>query len=381
MHPGMRLRTALQKHRPRWRSMEPLTRGPCYHRLVETLPWLLESDPAIRWQVLRDLADASPNTIAAERARIPHQGLGAAILAAQQPDGAWRCPDRPAWLSTLFTLLLLRSTGIDPADPLVQSALSRAESNLRWNDEPGCWDLRPADFRFAPADGQLPPPHGCKPGGNPFYDGEEEPCINGGVLAFGSCFGHPSRTLAARLLAEQLPEGGWNCEAPKSQRASFHTTICVLEGLLEFERAAANQRTAANQQAGADLASESAAARQRAHEYLLERSLFRRRSTDEIANAEFLQLAFPPRYHYDAVRALDYFRAAGVAPDPRMNEAIHYIESRRQTDGSWLLDRAYNEAIPVRLDESVGEPSRWNTLRALRVLRWFHGSHIAVPHL
>jgi hypothetical protein len=339
---------------------------------VDTLAWLLDSDPAIRWQVLRDLTGASAETIAAQRARIAHEGLGAAILRIQQPDGSWRCPDRPAWLSTLFTLLLLRSTGIDPADPLVQSALTRAETNLRWNDEPGCWDLRPSDFHFAPNDGQLPPAHGSKPGGNPFFEGEEEPCINGGVLAFGSCFGHPSHTLAARLLSEQLPEGGWNCEAPNSQRASFHTTSCVLEGLLEYEHSVANQHADASDEA---FVSESAAARQRAHEYLLERSLFRRRSAGEIASPEFLQLAFPPRYHYDVLRALDYFRAAGVSPDKRMNEAIQYFESRRQPNGCWLLDCAYDEAIPVRLSESVGEPSRWNTLRALRVLGWFHGRH------
>ena len=334
---------------------------------MDTLPWLLDSDPAIRFQVLRDLTITSPADLAAERARIPHQGLGGAILALQHLDGAWRRPDCPTWLSTLFTLLLLRSTGIDPASPAVQSALARSEANLRWNDEPGCWDLRRFDFRFEPADGQVPPAHGCKPGGNPFFEGDEEPCINGGVLAFGSYFGHSSRALASRLLSEQLPDGGWNCDAPNSRVSSFNTTICVLEGLLEFERTAGSDP---------NLAAQAAAARARAHEYLLERSLFRRRSTGEVVTSEFLQLAFPPRYLYDVLRALDYFRAAAVTPDPRMNEAIRYIESRRQPDGRWLLDRAYAEALPIPLSESLGEtlgePSRWNTLRALRVLRWFH---------
>ena len=219
------------------------------------------------------------------------------------------------------------------------------------------------DFGPAPEDGK----HGCKAGGNPLFEGEEEPCINGGVLAFGAYFGHPNETLARRLLAEQLPEGGWNCEAPKSTRSSFHTTICVLEGLLEYERAVG---------ATDSMAAEVTAARHRGEEYLLGRHLFRRLSTGEIARPEFLELAFPPRYHYDILRALDYLRAGGHRPDdPRMSDAVQIIENKRQPDGRWLLDRAYDEAITISTGESIGQPSRWNTLRALRVLRWYdkHG--------
>jgi len=308
---------------------------------ADTLNWLLDSDPAIRWQAMRDLTDRSPADIAAERARAAREGLGAQILALQEADGSWRRPDAPAWLSTLFTLLLLRATGIDPIEPAVQSAMARLEAGLRWNDNGGCWELRPPET-----------------GGNTFFQGEEEPCINGGALAVGACFGHPTESLARRLLSEQLEDGGWNCEAPKSSRSSFHATICVLEGLLEYERAV-----------GSD--PEITAARHRAEEYLLRRSLFRRLSTGEVANQEFLELAFPPRYHYDILRALDYFRAAEGQPDPRMSEAVEIIESRRQPDGRWLLDRAYDEALSVETGESVGELSRWNTLRALRVLRWY----------
>ena len=325
------------------------------------LGWLLSSDPSVRWQALRDLADASPDTLAAERARVSREGLAAEILEAQEPDGAWRRPDAPTWLTTLFTLQLLRATGIDPADSAVVSALDRAEANLRWNDYPGFWDLRAADFGPAPAEGK----HGCKPGGNPFFEGEEEPCINGGVLAFGAYFGRPNETLARRLLAEQLPDGGWNCDAPKSRVSSYHTTICVLEGLLEYERAIG----AAHPTSG-----EVAAARSRGEEYLVRRHLFRRLTTGEVASAEFLDLAFPPRYHYDILRALDYLRAAGHdASDPRLADGIQILESKRQPDGRWLLDRAYEEAITIGTGELIGQPSRWNTLRALRVLRWFGG--------
>ena len=307
---------------------------------MDTIDWLLDSDPAISWQAMRDLTDASPASIAAERARVPREGLGAGILACQAPDGSWRRADAPVWLPTLFTLLLLRATGVDRAEPAIEWAVARFEG-LRWNDRGGRWDLRPPET-----------------GGNTFFEGEVEPCINGGVLALGAYFGRPTESLARRLVAEQLDDGGWNCEAPKSVRSSFHTTICVLEGLLAYERAPGP-------------APEITAARRQGEEYLLERRLFRRRSTGEIAHPAFLELAFPPRYHYDVLRALDYFRDAGVHPDVRMGDAVRLVESRRRADGRWLLERAYDEALALPFGESVGEPSRWNTLRALRVLRWY----------
>jgi len=311
---------------------------------VDTIDWLLDSDPAIRWQVMRDLTDASPAVIAAERRRIPHKGLGAEILVRQESNGSWRRADAPLWLTTLFTLLLLRATGIDPTEPAVKSAMACLDTGLRWNDQGGRWELRP------PATG-----------GNTFFEGEIEPCINGGALAIGAYFGRPMESLVCRLVSEQLDDGGWNCEAPKSARSSFHTTICVLEGLLEYERAIGG-------------ASRVAAVRRRGEEYLLERSLFRRRSTGEVANTEFLQLAFPPRYRYDVLRALDYFRNAAfhdnIRPDSRIGEAVHFLQTKRQPDGGWLLDRSYDEVLVTPFGESVGEPSRWNTLRALRVLRW-----------
>jgi hypothetical protein len=297
---------------------------------VDALDWLLDSDPAIRWQTMHDLTDASPEAVAAERARVPRQGLGARILATQGPDGSWHRPDAPEWLPTLFTLQLLRATGIDRDEPAVDSAIARLEAGFRWHESLG---------------------------GKPFFEGETEPCINGGALALGAYFGRPTASLARRLVSEQLEDGGWNCDAPKSARSSFHSTICVLEGLLEYERAVVS-------------APEIAACRRRGEEYLLERDLFRRRSTGEVANPEFLELAFPTRYHYDILRVLDYFRASGVRPDPRMSDAVRLIESRRQADGRWLLERSYDESLAFPFDESVGQASRWITLRAMRVLRW-----------
>lgn len=317
--------------------------GSLYHRGVNTIEWLLDSDPAIRWQAMRDLTDASAVVIAEERARVPHEGLGAEILGGQEADGSWRRAEKPIWLSTLFTFQLLRATGVNRDEPAVASAVARLQAGLRWNNQK-FWELRPAEM-----------------GGNPYFEGEEEPCINGGVLALGGYFGHPSGRLARRLVSEQLEDGGWNCEAPKSVRSSFHTTICVLEGLLEYERAVGS-------------ATEVAAARRRGEDYLLERGLFRRLSTGEVAHPEFLELAFPPRYHYDILRALDYFRAAGGRPDARMCEAVNLINSRQQANGRWLLERAYDEALASPFGETAGEASRWNTLRALRGLQWYEGA-------
>jgi hypothetical protein len=301
---------------------------------VNAIEWLVDSDPAISWQAMRDLTYASPAAIAAERARVPREGIGAEVLACQGTDGPWHRADTPDWLPTLFTFLLLRATGVDRADPVVESAVARLEAGYQWDEE----------FRDKPF--------------KTFFEGEVEPCINGGVLALGAHFGRPTESLARRLVGEQLDDGGWNCEAPKSTRSSFHTTICVLEGLLEYKRAVGS-------------VPEIAAVRRRGEEYLLERGMFRRLSTGEIANPAFLKFAFPPRYHYDVLRALDYLRDAGVRPDARVEDALHVVESRRQADGRWLLDDAHDEALALPFGESVGERSRWNTLRALRVLRWY----------
>ena len=310
---------------------------------MNPLDWLLDSDPAIRWQAMRDLTDASWSTIASARARIPYEGIGADILASQGSDGPWHRPGTPDWLPTLFTFQLLRATGVDGSDPIIERAVSRLEAGFQWDEE----------FRDK--------------ANKSFFEGEVEPCINGGVLALGAYFGRPTESLARRLLGDQLDDGGWNCDAPKSVCSSFHSTICVLEGLLEYERAVGSSP-------------EIAAARRRGEEYLLERGLFRRRSTGEVASPEFLELAYPPRYHYDVLRALDYFRAAGAEPDARMGEAVRIVEGRRQPDGRWLLERSYDEGLALPFNESVGEPSRWSTLRALRVLRWYERERLASAH-
>jgi hypothetical protein len=307
------------------------------------LRWLLDSDPAICWQVMRDLTDASAHEVAAERAKAAIKGWAAHLLSLQAADGRWGgAAWNHGWDSTMHVLWLLRLLGLDPASAEARLALGRVRDHVTWK-------------------GSGPSQCEC----NSFFTGEIEPCINGQVATAGAYFGQDVRDLVHRLLGEQLSDGGWNCEAPHgSTRSSFNTTICVLEALLEYERAvgATTQVTEA---------------RLRGQDYLLERRLFRRRSTGEAierdrkGGAVWTHFAFPTWWHYDVLRGLEYLRAAGVTPDERVAEAIDLVVSKRDVDGRWPLETRYPGVMPVEMDESEGRPSRWNTLRALRVLGWY----------
>jgi hypothetical protein len=316
---------------------------------VTVLDWLLDSDPSVRWQVMRDLTDAPAGAVAAERARVATEGAGARLLALQSPDGRWGgAAWNRGWDSTMHVLTLLREMGLDPASTEARRAVRLVREHVTWQ---GCG-----------------PPE-CD--GNRFFAGEVEPCINGQVAASGAWLGEDVRGLVERLIGEQLPDGGWNCEAPgRSTRSSFNTTICVLEALLEYERFANN-------------APEVTIARARGEEYLLERHLFRRKSTGEAiehdrkGGASWWRFAFPTWWHYDVLRALEHLRRAGAAPDRRAAEAIDRVAAKRDPDGRWPLETRYAGRMPVEMDDGVGRPSRWNTLRALRVLRWWEGAGAA----
>jgi hypothetical protein len=296
--------------------------------------------------VLLDLANASAEIVAAERARVATEGWGARLLALQGEDGQWaggalfparrdhsgngEQPNGQPWIATAYSLVLLHDFGVDPQCDKVRRAVARVREHCRWEHA-----------------------------GQPFFSGEVEPCINGMTVALGAYFEQDVEGVVARLAGEQLEDGGWNCEVENgSVRSSFHTTIRVLEGLLTYERATGGS-------------TESIAARRRGEEYLLERKLFRRKSTGGIIEPAWLQFSFPTRWHYDVLRALDYFRAAGDPPDPRVDEAIDLLRSRQQSDGRWLLENTHPGAVHFALEDGDGLPSRWNTLRALRVLRWY----------
>jgi len=195
----------------------------------------------------------------------------------------------------------------------------------------------------------------------PYLHGETEPCINGRILGIGSYFKKPNDALAKQLLGEQLEDGGWNCEAPKSQRSSFHSTICVLEGLLEYERAGRKSAAVGK-------------ARKLAENYLLDRRMFRSLRTGKVIDKRWLRFSFPTFWHYDVLRGLDYLRNAGIKPDSRVHDAIEIVIKRRHQNGRWPLNLLHPEHIPLTMETELGRASRWNTLRALRVLRWYDNS-------
>lgn len=299
------------------------------------IEWLLEGDPAIRWQVMAELADQPPDMVDAERARVATEGWGARLLALQGDDGQWGGGTySPKWVSTTYTLLLLRHLGLDPRSDQARHAIGLVRDKVQWR----------------------------KPHPAPFFAGYGETCVTGMVVALAGYFGEAggdTDQVVDWLVGEQLDDGGWNCQAPdRSSRSSFHTTISVLEGLSDY------------QAAGGPGAEDLGVVRRRGEEYLLERQLFRSLSTGEVINPRWMLFSFPPRWHYDLLRGLDYMRAARE-PDPRCEQAVTMVEEKRLPDGRWPLQNRHPGRVHFEMEEGSGKPSRWNTLRALRVLRWF----------
>ena len=320
---------------------------------MNVIDWLLDSDPGIRWQVMRDLTDAPDEDVAVERGRVVNEGWGARLLALQRQDGHWDGgvptftsnaasdwwrslpPARqgtlfPEWTSTAWSLMLLRDFGLDPLSERARHAVRLVREHCRWEHD-----------------------------GEPFFAGEVEPCINGKVVAIGAYFGEDVTPVVDRLLGEQMSDKGWNCEQENgSTRGSFHSTVDVLDGLLEYERATGGSP-------------EVRAARLRGQEYLIERRMFRRLTTGEVIDPAWTQFSYPTYWHYDVLRGLDYLRAAGAVPDQRVAEAVDLVESKRDVDGRWPLENPHPGRLHFALDEGEGRPSRWNTLRAMRVIKWY----------
>ncbi|MET1153806.1 hypothetical protein, partial [Arthrobacter sp.] len=295
---------------------------------MTVLDWLLDSDPSVRWQVLQDLAAAPADGVAAERARVVTEGWGGRLLALRGEDGQWAggayfpaqggdsavgppdgagAPDSQGdsggpdeageevqpWTATTYSLLQLRDFGVEPGSDQMRRTVALVRDNCRWEE-----------------------------GGQPYFSGEVEPCINGMTVLLGAYFGQDVDGVVARLVNEQLDDGGWNCWAEYGAVvSSAATTINVLEGLLAHEQSTGGS-------------AESLEARRRGEEYLLERRLFRRKSTGEVVDPAWLEFSFPTRWYYDVLRALEYFRSAGGPPDPRLAEAIELLRSKRQPDGT-----------------------------------------------
>jgi len=305
--------------------------------------WLLDGDPAIRWQALRDVIGAAERTVERERQKVAREGWGARLLARQDPEGTWAgglSSDgglySPKWISTTYTMLLLRDFGLPTTNRQARTA---------------CTFLLDGGFQ---RDGGI----------NYGWRGRSETCITGMVLSILShfaCDDDRLDTVADHLLEQQMPDGGWNCRRDLgATHASVHTTISVLEGLRLYEMHRGHRVRAVR------------AAQRRGREFLLVHRLFRSHRTGEIIKPEFTRFAFPPRWHYDVLRALDYFQAVNAPRDQRLAEAIEIVQSTRRDDGRWSLQNRWKGKTYFEL-ERLGAPSRWNTLRALRVLKWWHG--------
>lgn len=302
---------------------------------AEVRTWLLDSDPAIRWQALRDIEHAPADVVEAERDRVAICGWGADLLARQAGDGLWGGGIySPKWTSTTYTLLLLRSFGLRPRHPAAVLGCRRLVDAGLYGD-----------------------------GGINFFGNRScsEACVTGFVLSLLCAFDTQpdvADVLVDYLLREQMPDGGWNCLRHEgATHSSFHTTINVLEGLREYARA--QERT-----------DRVLAAEARGREFFLAHRLYRSHRTGEVVRAEFTRLSFPPRWHHDVMRTLDHFRRADAAFDTRLEDPMALLLGRRDAAGRWLLQNDYAGRVHFRM-EQVGQPSRWNTLRGWRIAAWW----------
>ncbi len=304
--------------------------------MSNTIRWLLEGDPSIRWQVLRDLRAEPVHIYERERILVAAEGWGARLLARQDDDGNWGGGIySPKWKSTTYTLLHLRHLGLEPKHP---QALRGCEKFFSRGLE--------------------------RDGGINLWKSHKnsETCINGMFLALLAYFGYPDERIHSVfefLLDEQMPDGGWNCERIKgATHASFHTTISVLEGLDEY-----GTRYPENLPAVIET-------RAKAHEFLLQHRLYKSHRTDEIFDANMTLMHFPPRWRYDFLRGLDYFQRIDAPKDERMNDAIQLLRAKQNPDETWPLNAPWPGLVYFQM-EATSQPSRWNTLRALRVLKWW----------
>jgi hypothetical protein len=303
--------------------------------------WLLGGDPAIRWQTLRDLTDASNDQVERERERVATEGWGARLLALQDQSGKWSGGFYgPKWISTTYTMLLLRRLGLPPKNSQARQACQILLDNGFYHDGGINYSASATN---------------------------SETCITGMILSILAYFQYEDdriHAIAEYLLSQQMLDSGWNCQSYKgATHSSFHTTISVLEGLREYEKFQP-QNVEKIQQAQAS-----------GREFLLIHRLFKSHRTGKLVKSSFTRFSFPPRWYYDILRALDYFQECRAEQDDRLADAIEIVLKRRTKEGKWVLQNKHPGRTFFEM-EKVGEPSRWNTLRALRVLNWWFGHQV-----
>ncbi|MDH3290219.1 MAG: hypothetical protein OEO20_01810 [Gemmatimonadota bacterium] len=298
--------------------------------------WLLAGDVSIRWQVMRDLLVTPRAEWEREQASVASNGWGARLLAHQDATGRWTSRlYGQKWVSTTYSMVLLRRLGLPRSD-------RRAVRPCSLFLEEGLWH-----------DGGI---------NATVTQGRSETCVTGlvlGVLSWFSVDDPRRESLVEYLLREQMDDGGWNCQRDRGAvHSSFHTTINVLEGLREYVNV------------NGPLAAEVVKAEARAREFLLVHRLYRSHRTNDVVNPAFTRFSFPPRWHHDVLRTLDYFRSSDAPYDERLEDPVGVVLRRRRPDGRWVLQNRHPGKTFFEL-EQVGKPSRWNTLRALRVLAWW----------
>ncbi|MCK0126206.1 hypothetical protein MWU76_17580 [Gelidibacter sp. F2691] len=297
------------------------------------IKWLMAGDPAVAYQTSRDLLGENRADL---RQAMLSGGQVARLLALRGPHGGWGDGYyRPRWACTHYILLELKELGL-PALPEI-AALMNHVANTHMAREGGLGhapDVAKADA-----------------------------CINGMFLNFGCAFGLEEEHAAAVLdwlLSQQMADGGWNCRKNRSGavHSSLHSTLSIVEGLHEYARAGISHRAA-----------EAHAAAEAGRAFILLHQFYRSDHTGRIIKSEFLRLPYPPRWRYNVLRALDHFRAAGCAYDPRMDDALDVIASKRRTDGRWPI-YASQKGDTLGPEKGPG-PSHWVTLLALRVLKTY----------
>ncbi len=301
----------------------------------ETLEWLLAGDPAIRWQTMRDLLDSPGSQVQHERSLVATTGWGHELLNHQDPAGTWAGGlYSPKWTSTTYTLLLLRHCGLAPGHPAALRGVELIWDGARYFDG----GLTPATSIDAP-----------------------EACVTSIYIALALYFGYDDPRVGAAidwLLANQLADGGWNCRTVRfgDRHSSFHTSILALEALAETDTT--DPRSA---EIGTAIAA--------GHEFFLNHRLYRSHRDGTVVSHAFTKLSFPPRWHYDLLRGLDHFQKTGASWDHRLADPLDALASRRRADGTWLAQNKHAGEVWFDMEPARG-PSRWNTLRALRVQKW-----------
>jgi hypothetical protein len=306
----------------------------------DIIKWLMEGDPAIRWQVMRDLQAAPAAVWQRERLRTQREGWGAQLLAKQDSNGVWGGGlYTPKWISSTYTLLALVGIGLPATCQAARRGTKVAVDGLFGKQADDALYRRTNEY---------------------------DQCISGMLVHLCAYFGIGKarlRVMVRALLENRISDGGWNCRIkrkPLPQHSSFHTTINVLEGLREVAEQGFYPRNR-----------DILAAEAEARELLLNHRLFRSHRTGRVIDERWVRPAYPPRWHYDILRALDYFARAAAGRDPRLQESIELILSSRRSDGRWPLTHVHRAKVHFDM-EKAGRPSRWNTLRALRVLRWWN---------